>query len=142
VHIEEILKIYKEYSNNKELKPGYHRTHIALLLAKISSLIEWCSESKNEDTDRYSNLVYNSSILYEKLEEIVKDYQDNSQIYKLGGEEPNLFIEKLVDILIHLLIYVSGNNWDEKFVSKLDEAILRDSTDKFKKSRFKTRRLQ
>lgn len=112
---------------------------MATLLSKTSSLLQWCSVSKDDKTDRYTDLVYNASVLYSQLEAREPESKDDSKIFQVKNEPPNLLIDTLTDIFILLLLYIVSNNWTDKFLESLKTKLLEDSANSGNK--FKYRRL-
>lgn len=139
--IKDIVNIYKEYSTNNKFKTKSPRTYLAELITKISSLFQWCSESGDNKTDRYTGIVHNASVLYKEFEDLIQSYNDVSEIYKLKGKEPSLLIDNLADIFILFIIYISVNNLDERFLEILEEKLVKDSENSKIKSRFKNKRI-
>lgn len=143
MNLENLLDFYKTYSKKHELKTYHHRTHISMMMSRISDLLTWCSKSKNKDLNRYTDLVQNASSLFESLENFSNNIdEDDSKIFQPKGTVPNLLIKQLVDILIHILIYIAGNDWKDKFIKELFKTVSRDEAESyFKISRFKNKRL-
>ena len=136
-----IFDFYKEFSDKNNISKGRHRTHISTIISKLISLLHRTSPSCNEDTDRYVNIIYGSSCLYSKLEKAYDDYNDKSEVLFIKGKPPRLFIKKLADIILHIIIYACTNGWGDILLQEIDDSIIKDKSNSHNKTYLSDERL-
>ena len=141
MNIKDLLEIYKDYSREQGLHPEHHRTHLALLATRIGNLMDWTTMSEDGDTDKTTEAIAAIGALYRKLDTTVTTHVDKSKVHTVGGEKPKLYIKEVTDLLIHLLIYIGGNDLSEQVMAELEKKIMEDKVAKPRtKGRFKTNR--
>lgn len=124
---EEFIDSYEEYARKHRLVPIKHRTYLAYMMVQMSEMLSWLSESGDIPTDKYLESVANLSSFYKIMEEPIEHHADSSEPFLVKGKIPKLFIDKLADLTIQIIMYAGATGIKEEFLEKLNKKFLEDS---------------
>jgi phosphoribosyl-ATP pyrophosphohydrolase len=125
----ELFSIYKEYAELQGLKPYRHRTHLLLIINRLSRLLLSVSNSGDRITDSVVRNIASVCDLFTETDKIAEQhYTDSSEFLNIKEEEKatRLFVNELTDIIIHLCIYIGGNDLDREVLLKLQDKVIAD----------------
>jgi len=143
MELETLLTEYGDYAKRQGLRPEYHMTHIMLIMKELSNTSLWLSKSKDPYTDRIVEGIQNFCKFYAMLDEKTFDYTDDSFPFSVReGEYPLVYLSSLADVILHILLYIGGNNWEKEFLEILTNKYLNDKVTKMSEiGRFQNNRI-
>lgn len=142
MELKDMIDSYEEYARKHRLVPVKHRTYLAYMIMQMSEMLSWLSESGDIPTDKYLESVANLSSFYKIMEEPIEHHADSSEPFLVKGKIPKLFIDKLADLTIQIMMYAGATGVKDEFLDKLNKKFLEDSaSNSIQSSRFNNKRL-
>lgn len=118
--LRELLEIYKSYSSRHGLSTYKHLTHILLIICQLCEASLLLNKSRDVITDKTADVIQSMCKFYQQLDALASNYEDLSTPFSATKEkEPLLYLSLIADALIHILIYIGGNNWIDTFMDIL-----------------------